>query len=358
MALSGAGPPALECLGVTVAYDAEPVLRDLDLTVEADQVMVLLGPSGSGKTTLLSAVAGFVQPSAGEIRLRGRTVAAGCHGDPPERRDVGMVFQSYALWPHMTALETVAYPLRRRGLALAEAGRQALELLERMEIGRLADRRPAELSGGQQQRVGLARALARRAGLYLFDEPTAHLDAPLRGLFQEELAERRRATGAGALYATHDAAEALAVGDRVALIRQGRVIQTGSPVEVYERPADLWAARLTGSASLLEAQLTEQADGKATVVIGGVTVTVAQDGRHPPGPVGVLARPGWAAFGGPLPGTVRQVWYRGTHTEYSLATPSGSVVMQQSGPPSAATGDQVSWTLERGWVVDRGEAGS
>jgi ABC-type Fe3+/spermidine/putrescine transport system ATPase subunit len=353
MGVSPPQPPALRCRGLTVTYNSEPVLRDLDLTVESNQVLVLLGPSGSGKTTLLHTVAGLIQPSAGEIWLQGRRVAARRSGDPPERRKVGMVFQNYALWPHLTALETVAYPLRRRRLPPAAAKRQAMELLERMEIGHLASRRPADLSGGQQQRVGLARALARNAALYLFDEPTAHLDAALRVVFQEELAERRAATGAAALYATHDAAEALAVADQVALIRQGQVVQTGSPVEIYERPVDLWAAQLTGPASLLEVPVDGQAGARVAAVIGGVTVAV-DGGRNPPsGQVALLVRPGWAEFGGPLPGTVRQVWYRGAHTDYKLDTPAGSVVIRQGGPPRAQAGEPVSWNLERGWIIDR-----
>jgi ABC-type Fe3+/spermidine/putrescine transport system ATPase subunit len=346
-------PPALRCRGLTVAYGSAPVLHDFDLTVESNQVLALLGPSGSGKTTLLYTVAGLIQPSGGEIWLRGRRVAAGHRGDPPERRKVGMVFQNYALWPHLTALETVAYPLRRRRLPPAVARRQAMELLERLEIGHLASRHPAELSGGQQQRVGLARALARNAALYLFDEPTAHLDAALRQVFQEELAQRRTATGAAALYATHDPAEALAVADQVALIRQGRVVQTGSPMEVYERPVDLWAAQLTGPASLLEVPVDGQAGGKVAAVIGGVTVAV--DGSRNPasGQVALLVRPGWAELEGPLPGTVRQVWYRGPHTDYKLDTPAGPVVIRQGGPPRARVGEQVSWNLERGWIIDR-----
>ena len=164
---------------------------------------------------------------------------------------MAMVFQNYALWPHLTALDTVAYPMRRRGVRRAQARREALEILARLHVADLADRHPAELSGGEQQRVGLGRALARDASLYLFDEPTAHLDTHVRGVFLEELLTRRRDSGAAALYATHDAEEALGVADRVALLAAGRVVQVGTPEEVYHRPVDLWAARLTGPASVL-----------------------------------------------------------------------------------------------------------
>ena len=163
-----------------------------------------------------------------------------------------MVFQNYALWPHLTALDTVAYPIRRRGVRRAEARREAEQILARLHVRDLAHRRPAELSGGEQQRVGLGRALARDAALYLFDEPTAHLDTHVRGVFLDELVTRLRDTGAAALYATHDAEEALGVADRVALLTAGRVVQVGTPEEVYHRPVDVWAARLTGPVSVLE----------------------------------------------------------------------------------------------------------
>ena len=180
-----------------------------------------------------------------------------------------MVFQNYALWPHLSALDTVAYPGRRRGMSRAQARQEAMVILERLHVSHLADRRPAELSGGEQQRVGLGRALARDAALYLFDEPTAHLDMHVRAVFVEELLTRLRDTGAAAMYATHDAEEALGVADRVVLLADGRVVQVGTPEEVYHRPVDLWAARLTGPASVL---------------------------AGPTGPL--LVRPGWARLEG------------------------------------------------------------
>ena len=164
-----------------------------------------------------------------------------------------MVFQNYALWPHLSAVDTVAYPARRRGAGRAQARAEALEILDRLHIGHLAHRKPAELSGGEQQRVGLARALARRPSVYLFDEPTAHLDTHVRGVFLEELVARQHDSGAAAVYATHDAEEALGLADRVALLRGGRVIQIGTPQQVYGEPVDLFAARLTGPASLIDA---------------------------------------------------------------------------------------------------------
>ena len=233
--------------------------------MQPGEVVALLGPSGSGKSTLLNAVAGFLPPAGGTIRLRQRVVADARRAEPPERRDVGVVFQNYALWPHLTALDTVAYPMRRRGIAPAEAKAEARRILTLLHIGQLADRRPGELSGGEQQRVGLARALARQASLYLFDEPTAHLDTHVRGVFLDELVARRSAIGAAALYATHDAEEALGLANRVALLERrapgagrfaaGGVRPAGRPVGCAAHRPDVGAGCPRGGPDAGPAQL-------------------------------------------------------------------------------------------------------
>jgi ABC-type Fe3+/spermidine/putrescine transport system ATPase subunit len=317
--------PAVEIAGLEVDYDGTPALRGVTLSVPAGGMLAVLGPSGSGKSTLLHAVAGFLVPRSGIIRLAGTTVTGGRRPVPPERRDLGVVFQNYALWPHLTALDTVAYPARRRGTGRAQARAEAREILGMLGIVRLADRRPAELSGGEQQRVGLARALARRPSVYLFDEPTAHLDTHVRAVFLDALAERRRESGAAALYATHDAEEALALADRVALLRDGRVLQVGSPRQVYEEPVDLFAARLTGPASVLD------------------------DGR-------LLVRPGWARLDGPSEGVLRAVHYRGAHSDYLLTSARGDLIVREPGPPCHAVGDRLGWTLLREWPLSPGSA--
>ena len=222
-------PPAVSATGVVVDYGVTRAVRGVDLLVQPGETLVLLGPSGSGKTTLLYALAGFLGLTEGRIELAGQLVASGDRTVPPEKRPVAMVFQHYGLWPHLDALETVAYPMRRAGVATAEARRRAAELLEQLRIGDLAGRRPAQLSGGEQQRVGLARALARRPAVYLLDEPTAHLDGALKGELQSEMVTRLHADGAAAVHATHDVEEALAVADRVALLRDGRIVQVGEP---------------------------------------------------------------------------------------------------------------------------------
>ena len=319
------GPePVLELAELTVTYGSVTALDRVSLAVRAAEVVALLGPSGSGKSTLLNAVAGFLAPRAGTIALRSRVVADRSRAEPPERRDVGVVFQNYALWPHLSAVDTVAYPLRRRGQPRAEARAEARRILSMLQMGHLADRRPAELSGGEQQRVGLARALARQASLYLFDEPTAHLDTHVRGVFLDELIARRSATGAAALYATHDAEEALGLADRVALLNRGRLVQVGTPQEVYDRPVDLWAAQLTGPTSVL---------------------SLPRDGQ-------VLVRPGWAHLGGDRPGRVEVVRFAGPHSDYQLSTDLGRLLIRQPGPPGDVVGAEVTWSLDRTWGLE------
>ncbi len=313
---------ALELRGLVVDHGGVVALSHVDLRVAPGEVLALLGPSGSGKSTLLNTVAGFCRPRAGEVWLEGRRVATATGWEPPERRGLAVVFQSYALWPHLSALDTVAYPLRRLGTSRAQARAEAMAVLERLHVAHLADRRPAELSGGEQQRVGLARALARRASLYLFDEPTAHLDTHVRSVFLQEVTARQRDTGAAAVYATHDPEEALGLADRVALLVAGRIVQVGSPAEVYEEPADGMAARLTGPTSVLSLPGSD-------------------------GPV--LVRPEWARLDGPWSGVVRDVWFRGPHSDHLLDTPYGPLLVRSSDSGTRRRGDHVTWDLLRSW---------
>jgi iron(III) transport system ATP-binding protein len=323
-------PCAVACRGLCVSYGSVPALTDVDLQVGQGQVLALLGASGSGKTTLLHTLAGFIRPTRGEVRLAGEVVAGERTWVPPEHREVGLVFQGGALWPHMTVRDTVAYPMRRRGRSKAEARQRAEVLLQQFGLIALADRLPAQLSGGEQQRVGLARALSRDPALFLFDEPTAHLDPHLRGVVLEEIARRRQALGAAAVYATHDATEALAVADLVALLRAGRVVQVGTPGEVYERPVDLDVARLTGPVSVLEA-------GPAT-------------GPAPSGQTR-LVRPDWVSFGGDTPGTVVHVRYRGPHTEYAVHVAGGTLLVRETGCTARDPGAAVSLSIHRTWPL-------
>ena len=359
---------AVACVRLSVGYGGPLTLDDVSLEVAPGEVVALLGSSGSGKTTLLNAIAGFAAPLAGEIWLDGELVSAPGRCVPPERRRIGMVFQDHALWAHMSVLDTVAYPLRRNGTARAAARTQARALLERMRLGALAARRPGELSGGEQQRVGLARALAREPSLYLFDEPTAHLDAYLRAQILDEVARRRAASGAAAIYATHDAAEALAIADRVAVLRSGRLTQTGTPADVYSRPADLVTARLTGPVSVLDVPVRAAGPGRMTVEAGGGSAEVACPGcdiacaaASGGGRPAVLVRPDWAGLcrdgdGAGLPGVITGVRFRGPHTDYEVDTPAGPLLIREAGSPARGPGP-VRWSLSRAWLLPAGEAG-
>lgn len=351
--MSGEREAALRCVGVRVSYDGVPALDDLDLVVRRGELLALLGASGSGKSTLLHAVAGLLQPSAGEIWLAGQRVATARQNTPPERRAVGLVFQDFALWPHLSALDTVAYPLRRAGRSRAEARASARTLLDRLDIGQLAERRPAELSGGQRQRVGLARALAREPRLFLLDEPTAHLDTHLRAAFQDLVRARQAETGAAAIYATHDAGEALALADRVALVVAGRLVQIAAPRTVYGEPVSVAAAALTGPGTILAAPVRTLPAGTLGIEFGGVTVEVPGCGAaaREPSRRRVLLRPDWVEAGGPLTGRVSARAFRGPYTDYRLDTCCGTVQMQLPGPPTLRVGAPVGWRIRRAWVL-------
>jgi iron(III) transport system ATP-binding protein len=349
---------ALRCIGLRVHYDKQAALHGIDLQVERGELVAVLGPSGAGKSTLLAAVAGLVAPAGGEIWLSGQRVADARRSVPAENRDVAMVFQNYALWPHLTALDTAAYPLRRSGVGRRGARERAHRLLEQLGVSELAARRPAELSGGEQQRVGLARALARDAALYLLDEPTAHLDTTLRDAFQAEVASRRLTVGAAALVATHDPAEALAVADRVALLVGGRIVQVGTPAEVYERPASVTAARLTGPVSALRGRVASCVADRLSVDLGRGAVTVSGGGIDDgdAGPATVLARPEWTVAGGPFRGTVIAALFRGGYTDSVIRTSAGEVLLREPGPPQHQAGEEIAWGLRRAWAVPRGSS--
>ena len=333
---------------MTVRYGSETALAGISVEVAAGEIVALLGASGSGKSTLLHAIAGLVRPSGGKIWLHGRQIP---DDTPPERRDIGMVFQHAALWPHLSVLDTVSYPLRRSGRSRSDAHAEAMRQLGRLDIARLADRRPAELSGGEQQRVGLARALARQAGLYLLDEPTAHLDTSLRQAFQELVVGEQRRTGAAVLLATHDPAEALARADRIALLDGGRLIQFGTPRQVYDEPASLVAASLTGPYAVIEAAVRPAGDGLLAVELpDGTSETVA--GAAPAdGTRRLLIRPDWVSEGGPFAGRICSMAFRGPHTDYRLDTATGGVLMSLPGAPRHRVGDGVRWGLTRVWPL-------
>ncbi len=257
--------------GVSKVYlGGHQALRDVSLDVAAGTFLVLLGPSGSGKTTLLRCLAGIERVTTGRIEIGGRAVADGRVHVPPDQRDLSMVFQDYALWPHLTARDNVAFALRRRKLSRATAREQAAAMLDRVGLGALGGRYPGELSGGEQQRVALARALVGDTGLILCDEPLSNLDADLRERMRLEISSLVRDVAATTVYITHDQAEAFALADRVGILEKGRLVQQGSPEEIYTQPASPFVARFTGLSGELPVQVRQQAgDGTFEVAVAG-----------------------------------------------------------------------------------------
>ena len=243
-------------LGVTIervsfGYGPTAVLEDIGLEVERGELFAFLGPSGSGKTTLLRLIAGFGTPSAGRILIGGRDVTR----LPPWNRNIGMVFQSYALWPHMTVAKNVAFGLERRRLPRAEIARKVGEALALVGLSAFAERRPAQLSGGQQQRVALARTLVIEPEVLLLDEPLSNLDAKLRTEMRAEIKALQRKLGLTAIYVTHDQEEANAIADRLAVLDGGRIQQIGSPLALYDAPANRFVANFLGTANFIDGQL-------------------------------------------------------------------------------------------------------
>ena len=244
--------------GKTVAVDG------VDLEVGKGEFMTLLGPSGCGKTTTLRMVAGLIEPTDGEIRVGGRLLSSpGTKVVPPEKRNMGMVFQSYAVWPHMRVFENVAFPLHNLRMSKDEIRKRVHAALDLVKLDGLEDRYPSHLSGGQQQRVALARAMAVEPDILLFDEPLSNLDAKLREEMRFELKEIQRRIGVTSIYVTHDQAEAMAISDRIAVMSQGKIKQIGTPGEIYDRPQDPFTAEFIGLANLLPGKVT----GERTVCL-------------------------------------------------------------------------------------------
>ncbi|MCU1469363.1 MAG: hypothetical protein JWQ39_512 [Glaciihabitans sp.] len=232
--------------GVRKAYGTVEALKGVDLDIAASQFTVLLGPSGSGKTTLLRGIAGIERFDVGSVHFGDKLISRGSHHLPSERRGLSMVFQDYALWPHMTVRQNVAYAIRRQRLGATAAELRVVEALDRVGLSAKSAAYPHELSGGQQQRVALARAIVGDPPLVLFDEPLSNLDADLRERLRVEIATLTRASGATALYITHDQAEAFALADQIGVLNQGRIEQLGTPEQIYQAPATQFVARFTG----------------------------------------------------------------------------------------------------------------
>ena len=271
------------------------VVTDLNLQVAKGEMLVLVGPSGCGKTTTLRCIAGLESPSTGTIRIGDHMVTAIDEGInvPPEKREIGMVFQSYAVWPHMTVFNNVAYPLRAIGVPRGEIPDRVMRTLRLVQLEELAERYSSQISGGQQQRVALARSLVAEPKLLLFDEPLSNLDASLRVTMRIEIRELQKRLGFTAVYVTHDQTEAMAIADRIAVMDHGVIRQLDTPREIYDRPANVFVAGFMGTTNLLAGKVTDMSDGGAVVrAANGIDVRVASAaGAAADLPVHVSVRP-------------------------------------------------------------------
>jgi putative spermidine/putrescine transport system ATP-binding protein len=278
---------ALSIEGVSKRYGDHVAVRGVSLAIPAGEFLTLLGPSGSGKTTTLNMIAGFVQPDAGELSIDGASITR----LPPHKRNIGMVFQNYALFPHMTVYENVAFPLKQRRVSKPEVRRQVGDALELARMITFAGRYPRQLSGGQQQRVALARALVFRPGVLLMDEPLGALDKKLREALQIEIKRIHRELGSTFVYVTHDQQEALAMSDRIAIFNDGRIVQVADPTGLYERPTSEFVADFIGESNLFRGRLLQR-DANLCLQSGALCLRVEpQDGWSAGQDASVIVRP-------------------------------------------------------------------
>ena len=313
--------PHLELCGLTKRYGASTSVDAIDFSVERGEFICLLGPSGCGKTTTLRLLAGFLTPDAGEIRVAGKVISSPDAVTQPERRNMGMIFQSYAVWPHMTVLENVGYGLKMQSMPAAQRDARTRALLNATRLAELADRYPAELSGGQQQRIALARALAPNPGILLLDEPLSNLDANLRGEMRFEIRRLHDEYRNTSIYVTHDQVEAMTMADRIVVMNGGRIEQIGTPQDVYDRPRSRFVARFIGASNVLDG--THQHGNR--VDIAGHLLEVEHGEFAGPGmPMSVcvkthdieLRADERANGANVLPGIVRSQAYLGSHRDF------------------------------------------
>jgi iron(III) transport system ATP-binding protein len=337
----------LELARLTKRYGSLAVVDSIDLDVERGNLVCLLGPSGCGKTTTLRLIAGFIVPDGGEIRVGGRAVSSAGFSEPPERRRMSMIFQSYALWPHMTVRENVGYGLALRKMQKAEIAQLVDRILSVTRLQALADRYPSELSGGQQQRVSLARALVVEPETLLLDEPLSNLDANLREEMRFEIRRLHDEYRYTTVYVTHDQAEAMTTADLIVVMNQGRIEQAGSPQDVYERPRTEFVARFLGGTNILKGRRLD-----ATTVECGSVRLQCGDGEFSAGDNAIVSvrhhniqldpRPredalNWAR------GTVLRQVYLGSHRDYLVELPSGEQVRTVTRPDLAIGRGEPVW---------------
>lgn len=334
--------PAVQLDGVTKRFGDATALHEAWLKIEPGEFMTLLGPSGCGKTTLLNLIAGFMEPDNGEIFIDGALVTE----TPAYKREIGIVFQNYALFPHMTVASNIAYGLKTRGVEPNEAKRRVNDALELVKLVGYGDRKPRQLSGGQQQRVALARALVIRPKVLLLDEPFSALDKNLRAAMQIELKEIQQRLGVTTIFVTHDQAEALSMSDRIAVMSAGRIRQIAAPQDIYRKPHDRFVASFIGDASILAGKLHSISDTIAQVALGPSIVDVPAAplaGLAPGAGVDLFVRPEHLMLVGPdtaepgLSGIVRTQVFQGGHVDLYIDLgeyAAQPVLLRTSGPSS------------------------
>ena len=335
--------PGVVIKGLTKRYGKVAAVEGLDLQVKPGELVSLLGPSGCGKTTTLRLVAGFLKPEAGEIWVGDRCLSSPATVVPPERRQMAMIFQSYALWPHMTVAENVAYGLRfKRGLSKADRQRRVGEILQVVQLGAFEARYPGELSGGQQQRVAVARALVVEPEILLLDEPLSNLDANLREEMRFEIRRLHEAFGITTLYVTHDQGEAMVISDRIAVLHKGRVVQVGTAEELFQQPRTRFVAEFIGRTNLVDGVAVEP----GVMARGTLRLRVASFGLKSGARVTVSIRPheielvldhqARALAGGGenlLRGMVQRVSYLGDAVDYQVQVEGSDVILRVAAPP-------------------------
>ncbi|MCE2759769.1 MAG: ABC transporter ATP-binding protein [Acetobacteraceae bacterium] len=327
---------------VTKSFGTVHAVDEVSLAFPRGALVTLLGPSGCGKTTTLRLIAGLELPNAGSIMIEGRDVTRLAAAE----RRIAMVFQSYALFPHMNVLENVAYGLVVQGARKAAAEADALAMLKTLGLEGLGQRLPSELSGGQQQRVAVARALVLRPQVLLFDEPLSNLDARLRRQVREDIRDLQKRLGLTVVYVTHDQQEALAVSDLVCVMRAGKIAQMGTPRELYDEPADAFIADFMGEANVLEGEVL----GPQYISLAGVALETRLR-PHPPGAALLAIRPEAVSLhgeGAGLPGTIKRAAFLGQTHEYEVVTPAGQIfVVAPAGATVFLTGDDVRCRFDR-----------
>ena len=327
---------------VTKAFGPVRAVDEVSFALPQGALVTLLGPSGCGKTTTLRLVAGLELPTDGRITIEGRDVTRLAAAE----RRIAMVFQSYALFPHMNVLENVSYGLIVNGARKASAEADALSMLKTLGLEGLGQRLPAELSGGQQQRVAVARALVLRPQVLLFDEPLSNLDARLRRRVREDIRDLQKRLGLSVVYVTHDQQEALAVSDLVCVMRAGKIAQMGTPNQLYEDPADAFIADFMGEANVLDGEVL----GAGRIALGGVALSTAMR-EHPVGPAQLAVRPESVTLlpdGEGLPGRVQRAAFLGQTREYEIETPAGQIfVVTPAASHAFAPGESLVCRLDR-----------